>query len=344
MKRRDFLIGTAGVVGAAGFGFAQAPAAPAAGQQGAQGRGGGGGGRGNVPVPAAVSAEKLARISHMQLQFNMYLRPTGANATPTPDQTLTVFDLPKMYVDYYGVRAIEYQHGNIIQSETDPAFIKQLKAKLDEAGVTMSQINLEIGQEAISNEDPGMRQKAIEHVKQWIDIANQYGCKRVMINQQQAMLYKERKADAIATMKAMADYGRPKGVMISVETRGGNQPTRMIDGKAVPQDLGMKPWEFMADIIEAAGANSNCDIGNVGAMNQEELHACIKRWHPTSSGNMHVKSSPFWSIALAVRYAESLGYRGRYALEINNAGHPAIRLAYNEILANVTNTLDPKWA
>jgi sugar phosphate isomerase/epimerase len=280
----------------------------------------------------------------MQLQFGMYLVPTGRNATPTPEQTLTVFDLPKMYVDYYGVGCIEYQHSNIVQSETDPAFIKQLKAKLDESKIVMSQINLEIGQEAISNADAAMRQKAIEHVKQWIDIASQYGCKRVMINQQQAMLYKERKADAIATMKAMADYGRPKGVMISVETRGAAQPTKMVDGKPVPQELGMKPWEFMADIIEGAGANSNCDIGNVGAMNQEELHACIKRWYKTSSGNMHIKSSPFWSMALAVQYTESLGYRGRYSLEINQGGHPAIRLAYNEILANVKNTLDPKWA
>jgi sugar phosphate isomerase/epimerase len=339
MKRRDFLVGTAGVVGVAGAAFAQAPAAPAQGQQGAQGRGGGGGGRGNTPMPAAVPAEKLARVALMQLQFGMYLRPNNPNATPTPEQTLTVFDLPKMYMDYYGVRAVEYQHGNIVQSETDPNFIKQLKAKLDEAGTVMSQINLEIGQEAISNADPAMRQKAIEHVKQWIDIASQYGCKRVMINQQQNMLTLDRKADAITTMKAMADYGRPKGVMISVETRGANPP--MVDGKPA---YTMKPWELMADIIEGAGANSNCDIGNVGAQNQDELHACIKRWYKTSSGNMHIKSSPFWSMALAVRYAESLGYRGRYSLEINQGGHPAIRLAYNEILANVTNTLDPKWA
>ena len=51
---------------------------------------------------------------------------------PTPDQTLTPFDLPKMYVEIYGIHNIEYQHTTIVQSETDPAFIKELKARLDE--------------------------------------------------------------------------------------------------------------------------------------------------------------------------------------------------------------------
>jgi hypothetical protein len=37
----------------------------------------------------------------------------------------------------------------------------------------------------------------------------------------------------------------------------------------------------------------------------------------------------------AVTFAESLGYTGLYALEINNAGHGAIRIAYNTILANI---------
>ena len=72
----------------------------------------------------------------------------------------------------------------------------------------------------------------------------------------------------------------------------------------------MKPWEFMIGVIKDAGAASNVDIGNVGAMNQQELHDCIKGWLPYSSGNMHIKSSPFWDIGQAVRFTEGLGYKG----------------------------------
>ncbi len=78
----------------------------------------------------------------------------------------------------------------------------------------------------------------------------------------------------------------------------------------------MKAWEFMIGIIEEAGAHSNVDIGNVGAMDQQELNACIKRWHARSSGNMHIKSSPNWDIGKAVAFAESIGYKGLYAIEV----------------------------
>jgi sugar phosphate isomerase/epimerase len=326
MKRRDFLAGAAvsaaSVVGLAGQG-AQTPAP--GGQQGAGGQGrGAGGGRGRGPAPVAPA--KLARISLMTLNFNSYLK-NPENPNPTPDQTLTAFDLPKMYVETYGVHNIEYQHQTIVRSETDPAFIKELKARLDENKVAMSQINLEFGTvQSISNRDEAGRQQAVDHVKQWIDIAAQYGCPRVMINQQQAQLTKETREGAVAAMKAMADYGRPKNVKVSAETRGAGTPEYV-------QQIGMKPWEFMIGVIKDAGAASNVDIGNVGAMNQQELHDCIKAWFPYSSGNMHVKSSPFWDIGQAVKFTESLGYKGLYAVEVSR--HEAVRIAYNTILANL---------
>src|SRR5262249_27116301 len=161
------------------------------GDAGAQGRGAAGG-RGRGPAP--VAPEKLARISLMTLNFNSYLKNPD-NPNPTPDQTLTPFDLPKMYVEMYGIHNIEYQHQTIVQSEKDPSYIKELKARLDENKSTMTQINLEFGTvQSISNADAAGRQQAVEHVKQWIDIATGYGCPRVMINQQQAQLTKETRA------------------------------------------------------------------------------------------------------------------------------------------------------
>jgi sugar phosphate isomerase/epimerase len=320
MKRRDFLVSAAmGAVGVVGLQGAQAPGRGTAG--GPQGRGG----RGRGPAP--VEPAKLARVSLMTLDFNSYVKHED-DQTPSPDQTLTLFDLPKMYVDMYGVHNIEYQHTTIVESEKDPAFIKELKGKLDENKVSMTQINLEFGAaQSISNPDAAGRQQAVDHVKQWMDIAAQYGCPRVMINQQQTQLTKETREGAVAAMKAMADYGRTKNVKVSVETRGAGTP------EYIQQIGGVKPWEFMLGIIKDAGANSNVDIGNVGAMNQQELHDCIKAWFPYSSGNMHIKSSPFWDIGQAVKFTESLGYKGLYSIEVSR--HEAVRIVYNTILANL---------
>ena len=333
MNRRTFLVGAAsGAAAFTGIAGAQAPAAPPVGGQApaagaAPARQGGAGGRGQGP--ANVPAHKLARVSLMTLQFGMYIIPN--RGTPTPEQTLTVLDLPKMYVDMYGVHNIEYQLGDIrTQSETDPNFIKALKAKLDEHKVTMSQINMEIGAPLGMTADAAGRQQGIDLLKKWTDIANQYGCKRLMLNQNQAALTKDKRAQAVAYLKELAAFGKANGgVMFSVETRGAAQTPELA------ADLGMKPWEFMIGIVKDAGAHSNVDIGNVGAMNQQELHDCIKAWYPYTSGNMHIKGSPYWDIGTAVRYTESLGYKGLYSLEINNAGHGAVRLAYNTILANL---------
>jgi sugar phosphate isomerase/epimerase len=324
MNRRTFLVGTAaGAAGLAGLtrigraqggqGAPPATTAPASGRQGGRGRGG----------PANVPAEKLARVSLMTLNFGGYLKP--AQGTPTADQTLEVFDLPKMYVDMYGVRNIEFQHSHIVRSETDPAFIKELKSRLDEQKMQMTQINLEFGPENISTPDAGLRQKAVDHTKQWIDIAVQYGCPRVMINQNQPQLNKETREHAIAALKAASDYGKTKNVKVSAETRG--------TVGASEAELGMLPWQFLAGVIEAAGAHSNVDIGNVAAPNQQALHDAIKGLHPTSSGNMHVKSSPNWDIGTAVRFTEGLGYKGLYSVEVST--HPAVRIVYNTILANL---------
>ncbi len=327
MRRRDFFaraaVGAVSVVGLTGQGSQAPTAGERQGGAGAQGRAGGGGrGRG----PAAVAPEKLARISLMTLDFNAYVKnPTNSN--PSPEQTLTPFDLPKMYVEMYGVHNIEYQHETIAESETNPEYIKELKARLDENKMTMTQINLEFGMvESISNPDAAGRQQAVDHVKRWMDIASQYGCPRVMINQQQAQLTKETREGAVAAMKAMADYGRTKSVKVSFETRGVGTPEYV-------QAIGMKPWEFGLTVFRDAGANSNVDIGNVGAMNQQELHDCIKAWFPYSSGNMHIKSSPFWDIGQAIKFTESLGYKGLYSIEVSR--HEAVRIVYNTILANL---------
>jgi len=263
----------------------------------------------------------------MTLDFNAYVK-NPKNANPSPEQTLTPFDLPKMYVEMYGVHNIEYQHETIVESETNPEYIKELKARLDENKMTMTQINLEFGTvQSISNPDAAGRQQAVDHVKQWMDIASQYGCPRVMINQQQPQLAKDTRDGAVAAMKAMADYGRTKNVKVSFETRGVGTPEYV-------QAIGMKPWEFGLTVFRDAGANSNVDIGNVGAMNQQELHDCIKAWFPYSSGNMHVKSSPFWDIGQAVKFTESLGYKGLYSIEV--ARHEGVRIVYNTILANLS--------
>jgi len=317
------------------FGQGQAPATTTP----AQGRGGQGGGRG-AGLPANVPAARLARVSLMTLNFRTMLKfPWTQN--PNENQTLDVFDLPKMYQDVYGVSHIEFQHDHLVSTEQTPpdaAFFREMRARLDAAKVTATQVNIEIGE--IPNLAGEARAKWMTLGKQWVDAAPIIGVTRLMLNQ--TGLNEENKANCTSVWKEIQDYAKPKGIKISAETRGtgGGRGRAQAGGQppATPPDpraAAAAAFTLLKQVIEAAGAYSNVDIGNVGAPDQQTLNDAIKALYPTSSGNMHIKSSPNWDIGAAVRFTESLGYRGLYSIEVN--GHPAVRQVYAIILANVTN-------
>jgi sugar phosphate isomerase/epimerase len=306
-----------------------------------QGRGGQGGGRG-AGSPANVPASRLARVSLMTLNFRTMLKfPWTQN--PNENQTLDLFDLPKMYQDVYGVSHIEFQHDHLVNGEQtppDPALFREMRARLDAAKVTATQVNIEIGE--IPNLAGEAREKWMTLGRQWVDAAPLIGVTRLMLNQ--SGLNEENKANCISIWKEIQDYAKPKGIKISAETRGtgGGRGRAQAGGQppATPPDpraAARAAFQLLSQVVQAAGAYSNVDIGNVGAPDQQTLHDAIKALYPTSSGNMHIKSSPNWDIGAAVRFTESLGYRGLYSIEVN--GHPAVRQVYAIILANVANQL-----
>ena len=93
-------------------------------------------------------------------------------------------------------------------------------------------------------------------------------------------------------------------------------------------------WGILLDTAVAAGEYTNLDWGGSGRFkSQQELNDALKAMLKTNSGNMHIKSSPDWDIASTVRYAESLGYKGLYTIEVST--DPVIRVVYNTVLAGL---------
>lgn len=323
MNRRHFLVGTAAAAATvAGLRNTHAAQAPAAGRQGGAGRGGGRG--------ANIPAEKLARLSLMTLNFNAMLKLPW-NANPRAEQTIDILDLPQYYMDRYRVPNMEFQTDHLAQDPErqlpDAEFFKQMRARLDAAGVSASQINLEIG--GMGNLVGDEREAWLTRARRWVDLSPILGVTRLMVIQDG--LAEDTKANTIATWKPLADYARPKGIKTSAETRGGGGGRR---GGAAPAAPPTRPaWMLLQEVIEASGGYSNVDLGGVGAMNQQQLHECIKGMFKSSSGSMHIKSSPLWDIGQAVTFTESLGYKGLYSIEVNP--EPAIGIVYNTIIANL---------
>ncbi len=338
MNRREFVTGalSAAATGAAGF-AQQAPAQPPA-----QGRGGARAGRGRGG-PANVPAERLARVEIMTLNFDSILKLPWRQASP--ERTLDIFDLPQFYVDAYGVRNVQFQSNHVAQDDNslDMAYIRELRAKLDAAGTKANQINIEIGTMARMNEQTGKaealagdaRAAWLARAKKWVDMSPTLGVTRLMHNQ--GALTDDSKAGVTALWKELQDYARPKGIIISGETRGSAAPTGR--GQGAPEMSEKERlryvWGILWECTEAAGGYTNLDFGgDTRFHNQQQLHDAIKGLMPRSAGCMHTRVSPTWDLGTAIHYAESIGYKGVYAIEVN--GDPAVRIIYNTILANLT--------
>jgi len=281
--------------------------------------------------PAPVSPEKLRRIGIMTLNYNSVLKFPW-DAASSPNKTLALLDVPQFLRDNYGVSNVEFQHSHLAQGTSDPSpeFFREMRAKLDAAGVHANQINLEIG--VITQlSTPELRETWLMRARKWADTAPILGATRLLINQ--TGLSEANKADAIAAWKAFQDYARPKGIKIAVECRPFSSTAY-----GPPADYPDRPrviWGLMQDCAEAAGGYTNIDFGRTGRfLSQQELHDGIRATMKTNSGNVHVKMTPHWDLGTAVRFTESLGYKGLYTIEVD--ADPAVRMIYNTVLANVS--------
>ena len=342
MNRRELLTGALTAAAVASAGFAQQAPAPGRGAaQAGRGRGG----------PANVPAARLARIEIMTLNHDSILKLPWRQASP--ERTLDIFDLPQFYVDSYGVRNVQFQSNHIAQDYNmlDMAYIRELRAKLDAAGARANQINIEIGTMARINDQTGKaealagdeRAAWLARAKKWVDMSPTLGVTRLMHNQ--GALTDDSKAGVTSLWKDLQDYATPKGIKISGETRGAGVPTPGRGGGGQAAAAAAAPdmpeperlryvWGILWECTVGSGGYTNLDFGGETRFHsQQQLHDAIKGLLPRNAGGMHTRVSPTWDLGTAIKYAESLGYKGMYTIEVSEDA--AVRIVYNAILANL---------
>ena len=273
---------------------------------------------------------KLRRVAIMSLCFNSILKnPSQPDA---PARTLDVIDLGQMLADRYGVHNVEMQHAHF--PATDAAYLKDFRERLAKTKSQVTNINLEFGPQNISAADPALRQQAIDRTKEWIDHAVALGCPRIMINQGQPT--QENKEIAIATLKAMGDYGKSRNIKVAMENRGGGGGRQSAATPAnpappvPPANPGPAAWVLLVEIIKGSGTWANCDLGNFP--DQETQHAGIRGMFPLTDGNCHVKLNPArYDLPAALALVKQLGYTGLYSIEAGGGAgtdpHQAVQTA-----------------
>jgi hypothetical protein len=265
-----------------------------------------------------------------------------------PKRTLDIMDLPDMFAQRYGVHHMEMQHAHF--SSTESGYLKEFRDRVTKAKSQVTQINLEFGDTVaqgrgitnISSPYPIIRLEAIDLTKQWINHAVELQCPRVMINQ--GSLAPEVRKDAIATLKTMVEYGKTKKVFVTIEPRGGGAPPAAGAAPAgtpaeaaAPRPPGV-PWQVLVEVLKAAGAWANPDVGNFP--DEESRHAGLRVMYPMSSGNSHVKISPGrYDTAAAIQISKEVGYKGLFAIESGRAIDPDPYVAVQKILDELLKDL-----
>jgi hypothetical protein len=318
MRRREFLHSAAAVAGVASIQRAWAAQASQP--------------VGERPQLSRIKPGTLDRIAIMTLNFQSILKVPDVQ--DNPNRTLDLFKIGEMVADTYGVHKVEFQHYHL--ESTDASYLKALRASLEKVKSRATQINLEFSGLNISAPMNRDRVLAIDLTKAWIDHAVTLGAQRVMINQ--GTPTHENKAQGIAALKAMVDYGKSKHIIVSVETRGGGRRGGA-QAAAAPTDpptlTGKDAWMLLAEIIKGAGAYSNVDVGGAGAQDQEELHLCLRTMFPMTAGSMHTRVNTRWDLATAIKYLEGeLGYKGLYTIEAGN-GHEGTQPIFDVVVATL---------
>lgn len=277
---------------------------------------------------------KLARVAIMSYSFNNIVK----NQTDNPARTLDIMDVPQMFADRYGVHNVEMQHAHFLS--TEPGYLKDFRDRVAKAKSKVTNINLEFGPQNISAADPALRQQAIDRTKEWIDHAVALGCPRVMVNQ--GAPTQENKEIAIATLKAMGDYGKSRNIMVAMENRGGGGGRRGAGAPEAPAvPAGPPPqaaWVLLVEIMKGSATYANCDLGNFP--DQETQHAGIRGMFPLTDGNCHVKLNPArYDLPAALALVKSLGYTGLYSIEAGGGAgtdpYQAVQAIYDVLLPNM---------
>jgi hypothetical protein len=319
MERREFLVTAA--AGAAAFAGLSSRARAQAAQR--------------------ASQATRDRIAIMTLNFQSLLKVPDTQ--PSPERTLELFDLPAMIADTYGVHKIEFQHYHI--ASTEPAYLKDLRAAIEKSKSRMTQINVEFGADlTFSVPSQRYRTMTVDLTKRWVDHAVALGAQRVMVNQ--GTLTTVNREWAIPTLKLMADYGKSKSIIVSVETRGGGGGRGRAGAAGAPATPPPAPPPglpatspernaLLADVIKSAGAYSNVDVGGAAAANQQELHDCIRMMFPFTAGSMHTRVNQNWDLATCIRFMEKeLGWKGLYTIETGQ-GHAGTKEIYDVVVATL---------
>jgi L-ribulose-5-phosphate 3-epimerase len=128
-------------------------------------------------------------------------------------------DFPKIAREDYGIEGVEFVNQFFKDKAHDSAYLKELKKRANDFGVTCVLIMID-GEGDMSAVDDEARNKAVENHKKWVDAAASLGCHAIRINT--GGHYSPTDVAKVAeSCGLLTDYGTKNGISVICENHGG---------------------------------------------------------------------------------------------------------------------------
>ncbi len=245
----------------------------------------------------AGNRAKLDRISLLTNDFSGILPEIWDRSKTVAPQKLDMMDVPDAVADRLHLHHLEVCSFNLLSM--DPTYIGDFKKRLRKARSKVVDLIVELdppataykGVVSVCSPDPEIRAHAREETKKWIDIAAVLGSPSIMPNQGVHYLPQDLKP-SIEGLKALVDYGKPKGVAVILEPRG-------------------ERLDQLVELIQGSGAHSNPQVATA---------AGLQLLYPLAITVQHV--GPRSNLATAIPLSKKMGFKGWFSIETDGGPDP----------------------
>ncbi|MGH9581999.1 MAG: sugar phosphate isomerase/epimerase family protein [Bryobacteraceae bacterium] len=249
----------------------------------------------------AFPTEPRKRLSVSTYPFRHVVRRGG----------MTLQQFAATIPDKFQVHGIE-PWGPHFQS-TEPVYVRQLKDAFDRAGVHVVNIPVDARVHPCSA-SPEERQASLQTWRNWVDVA--VGLRSPSIRVHLPSLHAD-PACVVGTMKALADYGEKKGIVVNME----NDDPRSEDAFRIVSVIEVVNSPFLRALPDFANSRQRGDA----AYDYRAVAAMFAHAYNIS----HVKDEEVVngkvlrvSLARTFAIAKKAGYRGYFSMEFDGPGDP----------------------
>jgi L-ribulose-5-phosphate 3-epimerase len=128
-------------------------------------------------------------------------------------------DFPRVARETYGIEAVEFVNQFFKARARDAAYLKDLKKRADDHGVTCVLIMVD-GEGDLSAREKEKRAEAVENHKKWVDAATALGCHAIRINT--GNNYNQESVFGVGeACNALVEYAEKQSISIICENHGG---------------------------------------------------------------------------------------------------------------------------